>query len=81
MADLAAMIEEAVKNDGLVKLMLRVNRYGPDERTPATWCAIAEYSTGDGRRGSAIVTRPVTALVRALEDGARKETPDEDIFA
>ena len=81
MTDLAAMIEEAVKRDGLVNLTLRVNRYAEDERTVASWSAVTQYSKGDGRRGVAIRAKPIVAIVRALEDGARKETPDEDIFS
>ena len=80
MTDLAAQIEEAVQRDGLVEIVVRVSRYEADLVTPACWQAIAKYRGREkGPWGVGIRARPVVALQRALEDGARKE-PEEDIF-
>lgn len=81
MTDLAKMIEEAVERDGLEELVVRVTRYDADLETPAAWQAIAKYrGRVKGPWGVGIRTRPAIAIVRALEDGARRETPQEDIF-
>lgn len=79
MTDLAKMIDEAVQRDGLEELVVRVTRYDADLETPAAWQAIAKYR-GREKWGVGIRTRPGIAIIRALEDGARRETPQEDIF-
>lgn len=81
MADLAAQIEEAVKRDGLVEIIVRVSRYEADLKTPACWQAICKYRGREtGPWGVSIRARAAVALERALEAGARAE-PEEDIFA
>jgi hypothetical protein len=79
MTDLATLITEAIREDGLVKLTLRVNRYGPDGVTPEAWCCQTEYAKGSGRRGTAIRSQPLVTVERALEDGARRDKPEEDM--
>lgn len=84
MADLASLIEEAVRRDGLQELTVRVSRYGTDGKTPECWQAIAKYrGRVDGPWGVGILANPEAAIRQALSGltGDAKDTPaEEDIF-
>jgi len=80
---LEEQIVEAVKQDGLQELVVRVSRFEADCVTPACWQAIAKYrGRVSGPWGVGIMANPVAAMRRALVAGRNNGIPpEEDIFA
>lgn len=79
---LEEQIAEAVKNDGLQELIVRVSRFEADLKTPACWQAVAKYRGRiSGPWGVGIMASPSAAMRRALEAGRTGEVyQEEDIF-
>lgn len=77
------LIGEAVTH-GLFSLSVTVSRKEAGE--PAAWQASALFKQGQTTRashtvtGHAILRSPVKAAERALSEGLRAITPDEDVF-
>jgi len=85
--DIAASLRDAVENDGLRDLTVRVAEYASDGVTPLTWQAIAKYQGRlKGPWGVAIRSDEGAAIVAALNNGTRPNTcvvpsAQEDIFS
>ena len=82
MADLEALISQAILNDGLCDLQIRVSRYEAGMKIPACFQVITKY-TGrmGGPWGVGMGSDWARAVVRALETGAPAAVVDKDIFA
>ena len=88
MTDLEALIAQAVREDGLAELTLRVSRYAELSGAmgePAAWQAIAKYQGREaGPWGVGVRASPVAALRAALETGRAggvlASGPDMDVF-
>ena len=84
MTALEDLIAQAVRDDGLEELVVRVSAYAHLAAAigePAAWQAVAKYrGRMSGPWGVGVRANPAAAIRAALEAGRAKPAAPEDVF-